>query len=137
MSWFKRENKALGECQESLKQQLIDMCELKRPLPVGVTEFHAWSDRIIAAAGLTATPESQKFALANIIINLGQTIAFESDEHFINCLRKSAANQVADHIRTEVREAAKLRLAKLEEQNKAEVTAPSEQDGEVLENKTV
>lgn len=119
MSWFKQEN-------ELLKDTLSE----KRLLPTGVTEFHEWSDRIISGAYLTATPESQKFALANIVINLGPTVAAESDIYFIHCLRKTAVNQVADAMRTEIREAAKARL---EKQNQAEATAPTGTDAKVVE----
>lgn len=100
----------------------------KRSLPTGVKEFHEWSDRIIEGAMLTATPESQKFALANILINLGPTIAFETDVYFIHCLRKTAVNQVADAMRTEIRDAAKARL---EKQNQAATTAPIGADAKV------
>lgn len=82
----------------------------KRPLPVGVTEFHEWSDRIISGAMLTATPESQKFALANVLLNLGPTVAYETDLYFIHVLRKHAINQVADAMRAEIRTAVKARM---------------------------
>lgn len=106
-----------------IKDELLE----KRPLPVGVQEFHEWSDRIIAGACLTATPESQKFTLANLLINLPPTTAFETDLYFIHSLRKSAANQVADSIRQEIRETVKKRLQE-QEQNKAAVTAPESVD---------
>lgn len=83
----------------------------KRPLPTGVTEFHEWADRIISGALLTATPESQKFALANTLINLGPTVAYETDHYFISVLRKHAVNQVADAMRNQLREEVKARLA--------------------------
>lgn len=89
-----------------IQEQLTE----KRPLPVGVTEFHEWSDRIISGAMLTATPESQKFALANVLLNLGPTIAYETDLYFIHVLRKHAINQVADAMRTQIREAVKSRM---------------------------
>ncbi len=111
----------------------------KRSLPVGVKEFHEWADRIIQGAMLTATPESQKFALANLLINLQPTIAFEADVYFIHALRKTAVNQVAEFIRQETRDAAKARLAAEEaaKQNQAEATAPMVADGKVLEIKRV
>lgn len=82
----------------------------KRPLPVGVTEFHEWADRIISGAMLTATPESQKFALANTLLNLGPTIAYETDLYFIHVLRKHAVNQVADAMRAKIRDEVKARM---------------------------
>lgn len=127
--WFKRENDNL-----KLKDTLTE----KRALPVGIKEFHEWSDRIISGACLTATPESQKFALANILINLQATVAFEADIYFIHCLRKTAVNQVADGIRNMIREDAKARLAAEEEfkkqsQNQAEATASTGMDAKVVE----
>jgi len=101
-----------------IQEQLLE----KRPLPTGVTEFHEWSDRIISGAMLTATSESQKFALANTLINLGPTVAYETDHYFISVLRKHAVNQVADSMRTKIRDEVKARLAK-------------DENGEVLADK--
>lgn len=82
-----------------VKKQLLE----KRPLPVGVKEFHEWSDRIIKAAGLISKSEDQKYVLANVICNnCGPAVAFESDAYFINYLRKVAANQVADDMRKQI-----------------------------------
>lgn len=125
MSWFIRPAK------EALKASL----EEKRPIPTGVKEFHEWSDRIISGAMLTATPESLKFALANIILNnLAPTVAFESDAYFINMLRKHAANQVADAMRAEIRDRVKARLALEEQQKQAAATAANEQGCESIGN---
>lgn len=131
--------------KSDLKETLME----KRPLPTGVDEFHEWSNRVIQGACITAEADSQKFALANILINLGPTVAFESDAYFINCLRKTAVNQVADAMRTEIRDTVKERLAiqerqqaealekfnsSKEQKNQAATTAPRVSDGEVLEN---
>jgi hypothetical protein len=97
----------------------------KRKLPTGVKEFHAWADRIISRSGLPATPDSQKFALANMLMQVDNTVASAPDKHFVNMLRKSAINQVADHIRSEIRDAAKARLTQ-----QAEATAPQGASGE-------
>lgn len=91
-----------------------DQLQEKRPLPTGVTEFHEWSDRIISGACLTADSGSQKFALANTLLNLPPTTAFETDLYFIHVLRKHAINQVADAMRIEIRDAAKKRLSEQE-----------------------
>lgn len=117
--------------KEVIQEQLNE----KRPLPTGVKEFHDWSDRIIAGAMLTADPESQKFALANTLLHLSPTTAFETDLYFIHTLRKFAVNQVADAMRVEIRDRAKARLAAEEEaqkQNQAAVTPQGAADGEVL-----
>ena len=68
----------------------------RRQLPMGVTEFHQWADRIIEGAFIPgATERSLKFALANMITHLGHTDSFKEDAYFIHVLRKTAANQVA------------------------------------------
>jgi len=82
-----------------LQQQLQE----KRPLPVGVQEFHDWSDRIIAAAGLPSTIQSQKYVLANVICNnCSPADGFQSDAYFISYLRKDAANAIADQMRRDI-----------------------------------
>lgn len=123
-NWFERRT------VDSIKDTLTQ----KQPLPTGVTEFHAWADRIIAGACLTADADSQKFALANTLMHLGPTVAFEQDIYFIHTLRKFAVNQVADAMRTEIRDQAKARLAE-EEKNKtpAAVTPPLEANAKVLD----
>ncbi len=93
--------------KEVIKEQLNEL----RPLPLGVKEFHVWSDRIISGACIPgATAESIKFALADQLLHLGPTVDFESDLYFIKCLRKFAINQVADSMRREIRDTAKARL---------------------------
>lgn len=111
----------------------------KRALPTGVIEFHEWSERIISGAMLTAGADSQKFALANTLLNLSPTTAFETDLYFIATLRKHAVNQVADAMRVEIRDAAKARLAAEEaaKQNMGEATPSGPMDGKVLEIKPV
>lgn len=120
------------------KSALKDELTEKRPLPVGLAEFHEWSERIISGAMLTSTAESQKFALANLLLSLSPTIAFEADVYFIQCLRKTAVNQVAEFIREQTRNAAKARLLAEElKQKQAEATAPPSSSAEVLENRAV
>lgn len=82
-----------------------------RPLPLGRLEFDEWSDRIISGTLLTADRESQKFALANMLMHLGPTESHKPDAFFIHSLRKFAVNQVADEVRKEIHENAKTRLA--------------------------
>ena len=81
------------------KRALKSKLQEPRELPVGMTAFHEWSDRIISGAALPATPESQKYCLANMLLNLKPTCAFETDVYFIHALRKFAINQVADEYR--------------------------------------
>lgn len=104
-------NKLLGRntrftSTNAIKDQLLE----RRPLPTGMTEWDEWADRIIAGAMLTASPESQKFALANMILHLGPTESHKEDAFFIHTLLKTAANQIADAKRCEIRDAAKARL---------------------------
>ena len=97
---------------------LKDLLE-KRALPMGRQEFETWSTRIIQAAMIPgATVESQQFALADMLMHIKPTEAFECDGYFVNSLRKFAVNQVADAIRVEIRGAVKARLAKEENENK-------------------
>jgi hypothetical protein len=84
------------------KRRLKAKLQEKQELPVGLPAFHAWSNRIIAGGGLPATEESQKYTLANMLLNLSPTTAFETDVYFIHALRKFAINQVADAYRKEV-----------------------------------
>lgn len=104
---------------------ILDQLNEPRPLPLGKKEFHEWADRIISGALVSATEESQKFALANMLLHLGPTESHKCDAHFIHSLRKFAINEVADDVRKELREA-KL---KREEQEKAA--------NEVLANESV
>lgn len=82
-----------------------------RPLPIGIGEFHTWAERIIAGAMLPATAESQKFALAEMIMHLKPTQDFCDDAYFIHCLRKGAVNQVAYAIMEETRNRVKARAS--------------------------
>lgn len=82
-----------------------------RPLPMGVQEFHEWSDRIISGALVPAERQSQKFALAEMIMHLKPTQDFCDDSYFIHCLRKGAVNQVAFAMMEEIRNARKAALA--------------------------
>lgn len=108
----------------------------KQPLPMGRAEFEAWSIRIINIAQIPgATVKSQQFAIANTLMHLGPTVAFEADAYFANTLRKFAVNQVADAMRNEIREFEKARLLE-EEKHKGEVVPeqPSLNETKVLAN---
>ena len=89
---------------------IITQMTEKRPLPTGMTEFDEWADRIISGTLLPATPESQKFALAQMLIGFKPTEDHECDAYFIKSLRKSAINQIAAAKMDELRAAAKARL---------------------------
>jgi hypothetical protein len=104
---------------DNISNQLKEM----RPLPLGRSEFEDWSDRIISGAMLPIKADDQKYALANMIMQLGPTEHMKYDLHFISMLRKAAVNQVADEIRKEMY--AKKQAA-LEEENKAKIAASEE-----------
>lgn len=89
--------------QSTPKNVILDQLSEKRPLPMGVSEFNDWSDRIISGAQCPATVESQKFTLAGMILHLGPTEAFKEDGYFINSLRKQACTEVAYAVITDIK----------------------------------
>lgn len=121
-----REDLSVGD----MTKEMLD----RKPLPIGKTQFIEWSDRIIAGAMVGATHESQRFALAAMLMHIGPTEAFREDAFFILQLRKSAVNETAHAMMTELKE---------EQENKrkqAEATAPIlgvVSDGGVLENQSI
>jgi hypothetical protein len=108
-------------------EKLVDEMTEKRPLPIGMDEFDQWADRIISGTLLPADPDSQKFALATMLMHLAPTVDHECDGYFIKSLRKAAINQIADAKMKELHQKAKARLA-LEEKTKGEVTAENNSD---------
>lgn len=82
-----------------------------QPLPMGVQEFHIWSDRIVSGAMVKADVKSLKFALAEMIMHLKPTESHCPDIYFIHSLRKGAANQVAYAMMEEIRNERKAALA--------------------------
>lgn len=110
------------------KSVIIEQMNEKRALPVGMTEFEEWSNRIISGTMLSDESnqlliDSQKFALANMLMHLNPTEDHECDAYFIKSLRKYAVNQIADAVRVELRDKAKARLAS-EEVAKAGMPTP-------------
>ena len=103
------------------------LSRVPRPLPVGMSEFETWSNRIISLSGQFADNDSMKFALASNVMHLGAQKAYVPDAYFVAAMRKAAANQVASQvfqdIKTKQIEAAQqaAEAAKL-----AEVTASTE-----------
>lgn len=108
---------------------IVSQLNEPRPLPTGVTEWKAFSERILSGSLFQADKESYEYVLANMILTLGPTESHKPDAYFIHGLKKVAANQIADARRKELWEAKKKRdetdkLAKqAEEANKpAEAT---------------
>lgn len=83
----------------------------RRPLPLGKTAFKEWSDRIISGSIIDADVESQRFALANMLLHLGPQESHKEDAYFIHSLRKVAINQVAHNMANEIKAAIDAKLA--------------------------
>lgn len=94
-----------------------------RPLPVGLTEFDAWSNRIIALSGQFADADSMKWALASNVMHLGAQNAFVSDHYFVKSMRKAAANQVASQVFQDIKLKQQL-AAEAKLQTQVEATTP-------------
>lgn len=69
-----------------------------------------WSERIISGALVDADHDSQRFALASMILQLGPNDAFKADKHFVSQMRKVAANQTAHTMAQEFKAAAQARF---------------------------
>lgn len=119
VSWFLGRNTA-STPPAVITAQLLE----PRPLPMGVKEFHEWSDRIIGGACIPgATPRDQKFALAGMVMHAKPTESFMPDGYFIQSLRKVAANQVCHAMILQYKSEQLDEIATM--QAKAVVTDPS------------
>lgn len=98
---------------DGITAHLKEMNE-KRELPTGMTAFEEWSDRIISGTLLPADPDSQKFALATMLMHLSPTTDHETDGHFIKALRKAAVNQIAHAKMTEIKDRVSAKKKDLE-----------------------
>ncbi len=82
-------------------------------LPVGMTEFEAWSDSIISLYDLaTKDANSVKFTLSTIIMHLGPQTAYKSKFFFYLTLQTAAAKQIAGAAFTKIKEDEKARQLK-------------------------
>lgn len=117
---------------DSIKENLREA----RPLPIGVTEFNEWSDRIIQGAMIKATDDSLKFSLAAMLLQLGQREIFKDDHYFICALRKVATDQTAQYVMSEMKKERAERILK-ESSNPGAVTPNSGVTNEVLRDETV
>lgn len=111
MTWFQRKAPDLlgYNLFSTPKDVIVDQMNEPRPLPMGKAEFDTWADRIIGGALVSADRDSQRWALANMIMHLGPTESHKPDAYFIHSLRKAAVNQVADAIRQEYNAAAQAK----------------------------
>lgn len=86
------------------KSAILEQMHEPRPLPMGVTEFNEWADRIIAGALIpTEDKETLKAALATMLMSLGPTEDHKPDAYFIHALRKAATNEVAHAMFQEIK----------------------------------
>ena len=123
------------------KAVILDQMNEPRPLPMGRVDFMVWSDRILAGCliphdsdqPMEVHVDSIRYALANMLIQLGPTESHKPDAYFIHSLRKFAINQVADVLRKELYEAGKNRAAAKEAAAQGQNGRNSEHDK--LENK--
>lgn len=86
--------------------------EMQHPLPIGRTEFEAWSTRVITGAAVPGlTQDSANLALTSALLHLPSTQSFCSDSFFTHSLRKAAVNQTAYTIMQELDQKQKARQA--------------------------
>lgn len=95
-------------------------------LPVGITEFTAWSNDIILLTNF-ADVDSLRFAIASMVIHLPANTWLISKHHFVRGLRKSAANQVASQVFQDIKQAQenKHKLAEDSAKQQAESCPPT------------
>lgn len=98
--------------------------EIEKPLPVGMTEFNEFADRIISLAGKFADEDSMKWVLASSILHADAKKSRFSDQYFIDVLNRAAANQVASGVMQEIKERKAKQEAEAKQQ--AEATASTE-----------
>jgi hypothetical protein len=109
------------------KSAIIDQMNTPRPLPMGVTEFKEWSERIIAGALIpTEDKDSLTAALASMLMSLGPTEDHKPDAYFIHALRKAATNEVAHAMFQEIKKRKQAQEdAEANKQEAAQVSAIS------------
>lgn len=88
-------------------------------LPVGMQEFDAWAAEIIELSGKYADETSLRFAIATMVLHAESKYGSLPKNYFVVRLRKTAANQVAGQVFTDIK-------AKQEEQKKAAEAAKVE-----------
>lgn len=112
--------------QKLLLPLRVLMSKLPSKLPVGMAEFHEWSDSIIDLSGKFADEVSMKFALSSMIVHLKPDQGYVSKDFFVKSLRKAAANQVASQFFQDIKQRQEDQKASsqvIDVQPQAEVTA--------------
>lgn len=126
----------MKSCKNKLKNLLQSVLFffssfLPRRLPVGVTEFHNWANRIIKKAGQFADEESMKFVLATELIRLERRAKYISDRFFVNALHAAAAKQIGGAMFQEIKAKQQTQQAQLKM-----VEATTQGSGNSNESKT-
>lgn len=93
------------------KRTILAQMQESRPLPMGKNHYEEWSERIISGSLIPhekeheeAFQESQKFALASMLLHIGPTESHKPDAHFIHGLRVAAIKQTAHTMMMEIKE---------------------------------
>lgn len=102
---------------------------IPRRLPVGITEFTAWSAEIIAITGPLADPDSMRYVIATSVLHLPSTKAYVAPQYFIRTLIKGAANQVSSQIFMDIKVKQEEARKAAAQQPTPEVTAPEVTNG--------
>jgi phosphatidylserine/phosphatidylglycerophosphate/cardiolipin synthase-like enzyme len=96
---------------------------LPKPLPMNIPQFNDWARRIIIQAGLpTNNLETQKFALASMILQTSPTDYFRPDQYYVDCLRKAASDQVALQVMEDIKIERAKKMAAQNQETKGEAT---------------
>ena len=103
-------------------------------LPLGMTEFDAWSASILALLGPIADQDSLKFATATEVVRLGPEVRRISKQYFVRRIKAGAAKQIAGAVMYDMKEKQKAQqevlLAKQLEKTTEVTVAPKAADGQ-------
>jgi hypothetical protein len=94
-----------------------------RPLPVGKTDYDAFTARIIKLSGPLADTDSLVWTISNKVMQLDPLKSSVSDRHFVKGLRKAAANQIASYVVMEIKQKQQELVKKAQEDTIAAVAA--------------
>lgn len=106
---------------------------LPSKLPVGVTEFNSFAQDILDLSGNYADKDSMTFAIASMVIHLPAGKGYASKNHFIQGLRKSAANQVASQVFQDIKTRQEAVLKKQAEDTAAALAKAASDESKATE----
>lgn len=120
---------------KSFFKKITDSPKRPVPLPIGMSDFNTWAESIVALSGLPDN-DSVRWSLAIMILHLPAEKARVPKQYLADCLRKSAANQVAAGVVQELKtkqeqakaaqEAAQTQAAEATAADSQSTVAPSE-----------